>query len=139
MRAFLTPSTLTIHVQAIQAAHVAKEWVNQAFHDQKEEESKHFIVQKSLVLTNKKLKETLHKLAKYDKARKSTKSFIESFEKQAQEQLVHLREVESQLAIARTTISKLKKELGQKDEQMNKVEQAAYDQGQKDTKAHLKS
>jgi len=37
------------------------------------------------------------------------------------------------------TIFELKKELSQKDAEMNKVEQVAYDQGQKETAAHLKS
>ena len=40
-----------------------------------------------------------------------------------------MREVKSQLAIARMTISELKKELSQKDEEMNMFEQTAYDQG----------
>nr|POE65816.1 hypothetical protein CFP56_13901 [Quercus suber] len=37
------------------------------------------------------------------------------------------------------TIYELKKELSQRDEEMNKVEQIEYDQGQKKTEAHLKS
>ena len=66
-------------------------------------------------------------MAECDKARKSAKALIESTERQAREQLLQLREAESQLAISRTTISKLKKELSQKDKEMNKVEQTAYD------------
>nr|POE58223.1 hypothetical protein CFP56_40807 [Quercus suber] len=72
-------------------------------------------------------------------ARKSTEASVESIERQAQEQLQHLREAESQLAIARTTISKLKKELNQKNKEVSKVEQATYEQGQKETKSYLKS
>nr|POE97564.1 hypothetical protein CFP56_17083 [Quercus suber] len=53
--------------------------------------------------------------------------------------LVHLREVESQLSIAWITITDLKKELSQKDKEMEEVEQTSYDQGQKETEAHLKS
>lgn len=40
---------------------------------------------------------------------------------------MHLREVENQLVIARTTISKLKKELSKKDDEKNKAKQDAYD------------
>lgn len=38
---------LIVHTQATQAAHVAEEWVDQAFLDLKEEESKRFDAQKS--------------------------------------------------------------------------------------------
>lgn len=72
-------------------------------------------MQKSLTLTDKKLKDILFKLAECDKAKKSVKTSIESSERQAREQLVHLREAESQLALTRMTIFELKKELGQKD------------------------
>ena len=71
--------------QATQAAHVAEEWVDQAFHDMKEEESKHFAAQKSQAATDKKLKETLLKLAECDKARKRAEASIESTERQAKE------------------------------------------------------
>ena len=138
MHTFLLTSISTIRTQATQAAHVAEEWVYQAFCDLKEE-SKSYAAQKSLTLSDKKLKETLLKLAKCDKARKNAEASIESSERQAQKQLIHLREVESQLAIARMTISELKKELSQKDAEMNRVEQVAYDQGQKEIEAHLKS
>lgn len=76
---------LTIHPQATKAAHVAEEWVDQAFRDVKEEESKRLAAQKSQVMTDKKLRETLLKLAECDKARKSVETFIESSERQAQE------------------------------------------------------
>ena len=66
-------------------------------------------------------------MAECDKARKSAKALIESTERQAREQLLQLKEAESQLSISRTTISKLKKELSQKDKEMNKVEQTVYD------------
>lgn len=128
---------LIICAQATQTAHVAEEWVDQALHDQKEEESKRYAAQKSLAQTDKKLKETLVKLTKCDKARKSAEASIESKERQAREQLLHLREAESQLAIARTNISELKKKLSQKNEEMSKVEQSAYKQ--KETESHLKS
>lgn len=66
-------------------------------------------------------------MAECDKARKSAEALIESTKRQAREQLLQLREAESQLTISRTTISKLKKELSQKDKEMNKVEQNVYD------------
>ena len=66
-------------------------------------------------------------MAECDKARKSVEALIESTERQAREQLLQLKEAESQLSISQTTISKLKKELSQKDKEMNKVEQTAYD------------
>ena len=66
-------------------------------------------------------------MAECDKARKSAEALIESTERQAREQLLQLKEAESQLFISRTTISKLKKELSQKDKEMNKVEQTVYD------------
>ena len=59
----------------------------------------------------KKLKETFLKLVECDKARKSPEASIESSKRQAREQFLQLREVKSQLAIARTTIFELKKEL----------------------------
>ena len=68
-------------------------------------------MQKSLTLTNKKLKETLLKLAECDKAKKSAEASIESTKRQAREQLLQLKEAESQLAIAWSTIFELKKEL----------------------------
>lgn len=121
------------------AKHVAEEWVDQALHNQKEEESKCYAVQKSLTQTDKKLKKTLLKLLECNKARKSAKASIESSERQAQEQLLHTREAESQLTLVQTTISKLKKELSQKNEEMSKVEQAAYKLGQKEIESRLKS
>ena len=66
-------------------------------------------------------------MAECDKARKSVEALIESTERQAREQLLQLKEAESQLSISQTTISKLKKELSQKDKEMNKVEQTVYD------------
>ena len=87
----------------------------------------------------KKLKETLSKLFKCDKARKSLEVSIESSERQVREQLHYLREAERQLAIAREKFSKLNKELEQKTEEMGRVEQAAFDLGQKEIEAHLKS
>ena len=66
-------------------------------------------------------------MAECDKARKSAEALIESTERQARKQLLQLKEAESQLSISRTTISKLKKELSQKDKEMNKVEQTVYD------------
>lgn len=88
---------------------------------------------------DKKLKDALLKLSECDKAKKSVEASIESSERQAREQLLHLWEVESQLIITRVTIFELKKELGQKNEEMNKFEQTAYEQGQKETETYLKS
>ena len=51
----------------------------------KEEESKRYAMQKSSSLTDKKLKETLLKLAKSDRARKSVEASIKSIERQAWE------------------------------------------------------
>ena len=51
----------------------------------------------------------LLKLAECDKAQKSVEASIESMERQAQEQLHHLREAESQLTISRTKIPDLTK------------------------------
>ena len=111
MHTFLLISISTIHAQATQATHVIKEWVDQAFCDLKEKESKHYATQNSLTLIDNKLKETLLKLVECDKARKSPEASIESTKRQAREQFLQLREVKSQLAIARTTIFELKKEL----------------------------
>ena len=68
---------LIVHKHVTQATHVVEEWNDQAFQDLKEEESKHFTVQKSQALTNKELKETFPKLVECDKARKSTEASIE--------------------------------------------------------------
>ena len=62
---------------------MAKEWINQALYEKKEEESWRFANQKAQVQTDKKLKETLAKLAKCDKVWKSAGASIESFERQA--------------------------------------------------------
>ena len=129
----------TVCTQATQAAHVAEEWVNQAFHDTKEEESKHLATQKAQAALDKKLKETFQKLVECDKARKSAEASVESIDRQAREQLVQLREVEKQLALAQTTITELRRELALKDKEMKKAKQMAYDQGQKETESHLKS
>ena len=58
---------------------------------------------------------------------------------QAQEKLHHLKEAEDQLALAQVKIGELTKELGQKAEEIAKVKQAAYNLGQKEIEAHLKS
>lgn len=68
-------------------------------------------MQKFLAQTDKNLKETFLILSECDKARKSAEALIESSGTQAREQLLHLREVESQLTIAQTTIFELKKQL----------------------------
>lgn len=60
---------------------MAKEWVDQALHEKKEEEFKHYATQKAQAHVDKKLKETLHKLSKCDKAQKSAEALIESFER----------------------------------------------------------
>ena len=78
-------------------------------------------------MTDKKLSETFLKLAEYDKGKKSGEASIESLERQAREQFVQLREAESQLSITQTTIIELKKELGKKDKEMERVEQTTYD------------
>jgi len=50
---------------------VVEEWVDQALYENKEEESKRYATQNTQAQTYKKLKETLSKLSKCDKARKS--------------------------------------------------------------------
>ena len=50
---------------------MVKEWVDQALYENKKEESKCYATQKAQAQTYKKLKETLSKLSKCDKARKS--------------------------------------------------------------------
>ena len=72
-----------------------EEWVDQAFRDLKEEESKRYTAQKYVTSIDKKLKETLLKLEECDKARKSSKASIEGLERQAREQLLQLKEAES--------------------------------------------
>ena len=42
---------------------------------------------------------------------------------------MRLKEVESQLSITWTTTIELKKELGKKDKEIERVEKIAYDQG----------
>ena len=59
--------------------------MNQAFHDTKEEESKRLALQKAQAAIDKKLKETLQKLAKCDKVRKSAEASIKSTKRQARE------------------------------------------------------
>jgi len=78
-------------------------------------------------------------LAECDKARKSAEASIESSERQAREQLRHLKEAEGKLVIARENIGELAKELKQKDEAITKAEQAAYNLGQIEIEAHLKA
>lgn len=85
------------------------------------------------------MKETLSKLNECDKAKKSVEASIESFERQAREQLYHFWEAESQLATTWAIIFELKKELDQKTKDMVKIEQVAFDLGQKEIETHLKS
>ena len=73
-------------------------------------ESRRYAAQKARAQTDKNLKDTLLKLSKCDKARKSVEVSIESSERQAQEQLRHLREVKGQLALARARVVELPKE-----------------------------
>lgn len=72
---------LIIHLQATQSTHVVEEWVDQAFKDVKEEEYKRLAARKSQAMTDNKLRETLLKLAEFDKARKSAEASIESSER----------------------------------------------------------
>lgn len=53
--------------------------------------------------------------------------------------MCHLREAKGQLTIAWAKITNLTKKLEQQAEKMTKVEQAAYDLGQKEIVTHLKS
>lgn len=53
--------------------------------------------------------------------------------------MVQLREAEKQLTLAWTTITELRKKFVLKDKEIEKAEQTAYDQGQKETETHLKS
>ena len=59
--------------------------MDQTLYEKKMEESKCYAVEKAQAQSDKKLKETLVKLTKCDKARKSAEASIESFERQAQE------------------------------------------------------
>ena len=93
---------------------MVEEWVDQALHEKKEKESKRYTAQRTQAQTDKKLKETLSKLSECDKAKKNVEALIESTERQTQEQIHHLREAESQLAITRAKFFKLNKELEQK-------------------------
>lgn len=72
---------------------MAEEWVDQALYEKKEE-SRRYAAEKAQAQANKKLKETLLKLLECDKARKSVKASIKNSEKQAREQLHHLKEAE---------------------------------------------
>jgi len=96
--------------------------VGHTLYEKKEEESKQYATQKAQAQTDKKLKETLFKLTECDKARKSAEASIESSERQAREQLHHVKEAEDQLALARVKIRELTKKLGQKAEDIAKVE-----------------
>ena len=85
------------------------------------------------------MKETFLKLSECDKAQKSVEPSIKSFERQAREQLHHLREEKNQLTLAQARITKLTKELEQKVTEMSKVKKAEYDLGKNEIEAHLKS
>lgn len=97
----------------MQVAHVIKEWVNQTLYKKKKKESNRYATQKAQAQaqTDKKLKETLLKLTECDKAQKSIEASIESSERQAREQLRHLKEADNQLALAQVNIRELTKEL----------------------------
>lgn len=67
----------------------------------KEEKAKNYAAYKAQAQaqSEKKLKETLAKLAKCDKAQKSVEASIESSERQAQEQICHLKEAEGSILL----------------------------------------
>lgn len=60
---------------------MAEEWVDQALCEKKEDESKRYATQKAQAQRDKKLKETLSKLSKWYKAKKSDGASIESSER----------------------------------------------------------
>ena len=64
----------------MQAVHVVEEWVDHTLYEKKEE-LKRYVAQKAQTQTDKKLKETLLKLTKCYKARKSVETSIESIER----------------------------------------------------------
>ena len=72
--------------RAFQAFYLAKEWVDQALAQAKEEESQRFAVDKAQAQSEKKAKETLKRLTESEKAKKSVEPTLAGFERQAKEQ-----------------------------------------------------
>ncbi|KAL0015531.1 hypothetical protein SO802_002600 [Lithocarpus litseifolius] len=122
---------------AIQASHVAKEWVDFALIKSKEEESHRFAATKAQALAKKKTKETLTKLAETKKARKSTEVAVAGAKMQVEEQRGYLWKAEEQLVLAQEKIEIQRKELEGKEEEVAKAKQAAYELGQKETRIAL--
>ena len=95
--------------------------------------------EKAHVEVNKKLKETLTKLAEVEKAQKNAKVALNSFERQAIESLEAQRKVENKLALNMVELKQLQKQLKAKDVEKAKVEQADYDSGMTKTAQSLTS
>ena len=98
-------------MQAIQTAHVAKEWVDHAHSKLKDEEARQVSTIKNLAIAEKKIKDLGPKLTEANRERKSVEADLADAKKQAKDQGQYLRKVEEQLAIARERIDTQQREL----------------------------
>ena len=84
----------SLFVQAVQAAHVAEEWVDHAHSKLKDEEACCIAALKAKVVSEKKTKESLLKLAEAERDRKNDEAALARVEKQAEDQRLHLKKAE---------------------------------------------
>lgn len=75
-----------MYIQAVQASYVAKEWVEHALSKSKEEESHRIATTKAQVKAEKKYMESLFKLAKVERGRKSAEAALGVVERQTKKQ-----------------------------------------------------
>lgn len=112
---------------------MAKEWVDYALSKSRDAESKLATSDKALSEAKKKYKESLFCLAEARSGRNSAKAALDRAERQAEKLMVLLRKSNEQLSLVKEQIKLQTKELGKKDVEREKVEQAAYDAGMNKT------
>lgn len=113
--------------QVVQASFVAKEWVDHALSKSQEVKKKLIASDKALAKAGKKYKDSLFRLTEAERGRKSAKATLGRAERQAEELQVLLKKTDEQLSLAKEQIKLQVKELGNKDVEREKAEQAAYD------------
>jgi len=90
--------------------------VDDAHAQLKNEEARHVVVVKTLVMAEKKIKDLGTKLTEADREKKSIEAALADAVKQAKDQCLQLRRAEEQLAIAHEQFEAQKKELEKKEE-----------------------
>lgn len=107
-------SWLTVILQYVQVAFMAKEWADHTLGQAREAEGKLEIVEGAHAEVDKKLKETLSQLAGVEKFWKNTEAALASYKKQAAESLEAQKRAENSLALTMVKVKKTAKTTGGK-------------------------